>query len=156
MLDFMVDLPSNSQTPAGVAERRVEAVWNVLSARGRRVAVVGWWATAPAETVESVVVSDAVAPQLLHADGSIPPNAISPRSEAARLARFLVRARDLQPADLAPYLQLAPGEWHKARAALDAPAGRLYRDPVAHLMAIVAATAPLARWRNLCQRSPSC
>ena len=140
VLDFMVDLPSGGQAPAGVAQRRVEALWNVLSARDRRVAVVGWWATAPAEAVDGVVVSDGVAPQLLHADGSLPRDAISPPSEAARLARFLVRARDLQPRDLDPYLQLAPGEWERARDALDAPAGRLYRDPIAHLMAIVAAT----------------
>ena len=102
--------------------------------------MVGWWATAPAEAVDGVVVSDRVAPQLLHAGGTAPAGAISPPSEAARLAPLLVRARDLQPEDLAPYLELAPGEWERARAALDAPAGRLYRDPVAHLMAIVAAT----------------
>jgi tetratricopeptide (TPR) repeat protein len=140
VLDFMVDLPSGGQAPAGVAQRRVEALWNILSARGRRVAVVGWWATAPAEAVDGVVVSDRVAPQLLHAAGPLPPDAISPASEALRLAPRIVRARDLQPRDLAPYLDLGPGEWERARAALDAPAGCLYRDPVAHLMAIVAAT----------------
>lgn len=139
VLDFMVDQPGG-QAPVGVAERRVEALWNIVSGRGRRVAVVGWWATSPAEDVNGVVVSDAVAPQLLHATASIPTGAISPPSEAARLARVLVRPRDLQPRDLAPYLDLEPGEWERARAALDAPAGRLYRDPVAHLMAIVAAT----------------
>jgi tetratricopeptide (TPR) repeat protein len=140
VLDFMVDLPSAGQAPVGVAERRVEALWNIASGRGRRVAVVGWWATAPAEDVNGVVVSDGVAPQLLHADASLATGSISPASEAARIARFFVRPRDLQPKDLASYLHLAPGEWEKARAALDAPAGRLYRDPIAHLMAIVAAT----------------
>jgi Tfp pilus assembly protein PilF len=140
VLDFMVDVPSGGQAPVGVAQRRVEALWNIVSARGRRVAVVGWWATAPAEAVAGVVVSDEVAPQLLGGTGALPAGAISPASEAARLAPRIVRARDLRPADLAPYLDLAPGEWERARAALDAPAGRLYRDPVAHLMAVVAAT----------------
>jgi tetratricopeptide (TPR) repeat protein len=140
VLDFMVDLPSGGQAPVGVGQRRVEALWNVASARGRRVAVVGWWATAPAEEVDGVVVSDRVAPQLLHAGAPLPPDAISPPAQAARLAPLVVRARDLQPRDLAPYLDLAPGEWERARAALDQPAGRLYRDPITHLMAIVAAT----------------
>jgi tetratricopeptide (TPR) repeat protein len=140
VLDFMVDRPSGGQAPVGVAERRVEALWNIVSGRGRRVAVVGWWATAPAEEVNGVVVSDGVAPQLLHAEASLAPGAISPASEGARLARLLVRPRDLQARDLAPYLQLDPGEWERARQALDAPAGRLYRDPIAHLMAIVAGT----------------
>jgi tetratricopeptide (TPR) repeat protein len=144
VLDFMVDRPSGGQAPVGVAERRVEALWNIVSGRGRRVAVVGWWATAPAEDVNGVVVSDGVASQLLHADGSLAPGAISPPSQAARLARFLVRPRDLQPRDLGPYLRLEPGEWEKAREAMDAPAGRLYRDRIAHLVAIVAATRTFA------------
>jgi tetratricopeptide (TPR) repeat protein len=144
VLDFMVDRPAGGQVPVGVADRRVEALWNIASGRGRRVAVVGWWATAPAEDVNGVVASDGVAPQLLRADGSLAPGAISPPSEAARLARFLVRPRDLQPRDLAPYLHLEPGEWEKAREAMDAPAGRLYRDRIAHLVAIVAATRTFA------------
>ena len=41
VLDFMVDLPSGGQAPVGVAQRRVEALWTIASARGRRVAVVG-------------------------------------------------------------------------------------------------------------------
>ena len=121
MLDFMVDLPSGGQAPAGVAQRRAEALWNILSARGRRVAVIGWWATAPAEAVNGVVVSDRVAPQLIHAGGPIPPDAISPPSEAVRLAPRIVRARDLRPQDLATYLDLAPGEWERAWAAVDGP-----------------------------------
>jgi tetratricopeptide (TPR) repeat protein len=140
VLDFMVDLPSGGQAPVGVGQRRVEALWNVASARGRRVAVVGWWATAPAEAVNGVVVSDGVASQLLHASGSLLPDAVSPAAEAVRLAPRVVRPHDLRPRDLAPYLELAHGEWERARAALDEPQGRLYRDPIAHLMAIVAAT----------------
>ncbi len=55
--DFVVptaqgDVPVSSDT------RRVPALWNMASAAGRRVAVVGWWASWPAEEVEGVVVSD--------------------------------------------------------------------------------------------------
>ena len=140
VLDFMVDLPSGGQAPAGVAQRRVEALWNILSARGRSVAVVGWWATAPAEAVGGVVVADSVAPRLLHEGRTLPAGAVWPPPEAVRLASRIVRARDLRPADLAPYLDLSPAEWERARATLDEPAGRLYHDPVAHLMAVVAAS----------------
>ena len=38
--------------------RRVKALWNVLSDAGREVAVVGWWATWPAESVRGAIVSD--------------------------------------------------------------------------------------------------
>ena len=38
--------------------RRVPAIWNMVSTAGLRVAVLGWWATWPAEDVNGVVVSD--------------------------------------------------------------------------------------------------
>ncbi len=39
-------------------ERRVPAIWNMLTARGQRVDVIGMWATNPPETVNGTVVSD--------------------------------------------------------------------------------------------------
>jgi predicted AlkP superfamily phosphohydrolase/phosphomutase/Tfp pilus assembly protein PilF len=44
--------------PVTSTMRRVEAVWNIASDAGRRVATVGWWATWPPEAVNGVVVSD--------------------------------------------------------------------------------------------------
>lgn len=38
-------------------DRRVPALWNIFSERGRRVAVVGWWNSYPAEPVDGVVVA---------------------------------------------------------------------------------------------------
>ena len=38
--------------------RRVKALWNIASDRGLDVAVVGWWATWPPETVRGSIVSD--------------------------------------------------------------------------------------------------
>jgi predicted AlkP superfamily phosphohydrolase/phosphomutase len=50
-------------TPAGDAPvsstlRRAPALWNMLTAARRRVAVVSWWATWPAESIAGVMVSD--------------------------------------------------------------------------------------------------
>jgi predicted AlkP superfamily phosphohydrolase/phosphomutase len=39
-------------------DRRVPALWNLLSRAGRRVAVIGWWATYPAEHVDGVIISE--------------------------------------------------------------------------------------------------
>lgn len=44
--------------PATSTLRRVPALWNMLSRARRRVAVLGWWATWPAEEVNGVVFSD--------------------------------------------------------------------------------------------------
>ena len=38
-------------------DRRTKAFWNILSDYGRKVAVVGWWMTYPAEPVNGVMVS---------------------------------------------------------------------------------------------------
>src|SRR5262245_35178721 len=82
VLDFMVDLPGGAQTPVRSIDRRGPALWNFFSANQRRVGVVGWWATWPAEHVLGTVVSDAVAPQLLQASPQIDADAVWP--EAAR------------------------------------------------------------------------
>jgi hypothetical protein len=39
-------------------DRRVPALWTLASAAGLRTAVIGWWATYPAESVDGVVVSE--------------------------------------------------------------------------------------------------
>jgi hypothetical protein len=43
-------------------DRRTKAVWNVLSDHGRRVAVIGWYVTHPAEPVRGIMVSQAQTP----------------------------------------------------------------------------------------------
>src|SRR5262245_17277284 len=87
ILDFMVDRPSGGQAPVAVTSRRVPALWNLFSQAGRRVAVVGWWATWPAESVFGTIVSDRVAPQLLEPAGAaLDPQSIAPRTALAWLA----------------------------------------------------------------------
>ena len=49
---------TGEQLPVTSQMRRVKAAWNILSEAGREVAVVGWWATGPAETVRGAIVSD--------------------------------------------------------------------------------------------------
>jgi predicted AlkP superfamily phosphohydrolase/phosphomutase len=39
-------------------DRRAPALWTFASAAGLRSAVIGWWATYPAETIEGVMVSE--------------------------------------------------------------------------------------------------
>jgi predicted AlkP superfamily phosphohydrolase/phosphomutase/Flp pilus assembly protein TadD len=46
------------QLPVTSHMRKVKAVWNILSDAGKKVDVVGWWATWPSETVKGSIVSD--------------------------------------------------------------------------------------------------
>lgn len=62
ILDFVTRDPQSGRlVPVTSTLRRVKAVWNVASEFGKRVAVVGWLATWPAEAVEGIVVTDRVA-----------------------------------------------------------------------------------------------
>ncbi|HXB56178.1 MAG TPA: tetratricopeptide repeat protein [Vicinamibacteria bacterium] len=145
VLDFMVDLPAGGQAPITSAARRVQALWNIFSAAGRRVGVVGWWATWPAEAVNGTIASDRVAPQLIRADAAPDPRAFAPASEARILAAALVRASDITQEALTAYVPLTAAQYESARTALATPGARFYRDPFAHLAVIVASTRTHSR-----------
>jgi len=55
--DFVVATPQGD-VPISSDLRRVPALWNMLSRVGRRVAVLGWWGSWPAEEVNGYVVTD--------------------------------------------------------------------------------------------------
>ncbi|MFV2073977.1 MAG: alkaline phosphatase family protein [Thermoanaerobaculales bacterium] len=59
VLDFVEKDPSSGQmVPITGRSRRVPAIWNLASALGLDVGVVGWWATWPAERVNGTMVTD--------------------------------------------------------------------------------------------------
>ena len=61
IVDFV--LPTvQGDLPVSSTVRRVPAIWNMLTTAGRRVAVLGWWASWPAEPVNGIVVSDRALP----------------------------------------------------------------------------------------------
>ena len=59
--DFTVGSGADGGRLVRVHDRRTLAVWNIASAFGRSVDVVGWWVTWPAEPVNGRIVSDRVA-----------------------------------------------------------------------------------------------
>ena len=65
VLDFQeVDPKTGQKVPISGDSRAVPAIWNVASAAGRTVGVVGWWATHPAEEVNGFFVTDHASPIL--------------------------------------------------------------------------------------------
>ncbi len=139
VLDFMVDLPSGGQAPIAATSRRVAALWNIVSDAGRSVAVVGWWATWPAELVRGTIVSDRVAPQLLRSGAALEEGSIAP-TESAAVLRPLITAPDrITRADIERYVTVTDAEYAAARRAAATTTGR-YRDRIAHLSAVIAGT----------------
>ena len=141
VLDFMVDLPGGGQTPVRSTDRRGPALWNLFSGADRSVAVIGWWATWPAEHVRGTVVTDAVAPQLVRGAPQLDADMVWPEASLHRTITQMVRPSQLTYQDLRDYVPLTQQEF--ARASRDADAtssSRLYENPLAHLATIVAST----------------
>jgi len=110
ILDFQeVDPKTGAKVPISGHSRAVPAVWNVASAAGRTVGVVGWWATHPAEEVNGFFVTDHASPILfdkLPLSGVAFPAALEPgiaQIASSRDGRVTVE-------DLAPYLDLSATE----------------------------------------------
>jgi tetratricopeptide (TPR) repeat protein len=134
VLDFQeVDPKTGRKVPISGLSRAVPAVWNVASAAGRKVGVVGWWATHPAEEVNGFFVTDHASPILfdrMPLAGVAFPTALEPG-----VGQVVARDGRVTAQDLAPYLTVPAGE---IEAALSSGAGM--ENPIAALGRILAAT----------------
>jgi tetratricopeptide (TPR) repeat protein len=125
VLDFTRFSPaSGEREPASSADRRVPAVWNMLSAAGRSVAVFGLWATYPAEDVNGWIVSDRLF-SFQHRGAAPTAGVVSPAAEDG-WARSALSASERE-VDLEALRAYLPALERSAYdAALDSP------DPYAH------------------------
>jgi Flp pilus assembly protein TadD len=81
ILDFTRFNPATGvREPITSDERRVKAVWEMAGESGRDVAVLGLWATHPAEPVRGLMVSDRVF-SFQRSDDQVPPGAVFPAGE---------------------------------------------------------------------------
>ena len=132
VLDFQeVDAKTGLLVPVSEASRKVPAVWNIASSGGRRVGVVGFWGTHPAEKVNGFFLSDRFDPA-----GAKPattgfgyPEALD---EAVR--RVVGREGKITAADLRPYLSVTDSEVQAL------PASPSFDDPVSSLSALLTTT----------------
>jgi tetratricopeptide (TPR) repeat protein len=94
ILDFTRFHPSSGrEEPITSDERKVPAVWNMASWGGKRVAVLGMWATYPAEPVNGSIVSDRVLP-FLFAEARAAPGLVYPPSRIASVIEARRRAQE--------------------------------------------------------------
>ena len=57
--DFL-STSSETQVPVSSSDRQVKAIWNIASEANRRVMVLGWWASWPAEPINGLMITDRV------------------------------------------------------------------------------------------------
>src|SRR5439155_1392235 len=111
------------QLPVTSQMRRVKAIWNILSDAGRRVAVVGWWATWPAETVRGTIVSDHVCYHFLLSDGAAEegraPGITFPAEAQAELAPLIRRPGDVTLEEAARFVHVGAEDFARPFAFSD-------------------------------------
>lgn len=134
ILDFQeVDGKTGQKVPISGFSRAVPAVWNLASAAGRKVGVVGWWATHPAEEVNGFFVSDRASPILYE---KLPlSGAAFPVSLSAGVEQVVARDGRVGEAELATFVNLPPREIARALAS-----GQGMENAVVALSRILAAT----------------
>jgi len=105
---------TGEELPVTSRMRKVKAVWNILSDAGRKVAVVGWWATWPAETVRGAIVSDHLCYHFLlqerPAGADSTTGVTYPPELRARLSPLVTRPGDLTLEQIAPFMKISAEE----------------------------------------------
>jgi tetratricopeptide (TPR) repeat protein len=115
VLDFQeVDPKSGQKAPISGVSRAVPAIWNLASAAGRSVGVVGWWATHPAEEVKGFFISDHASPILY--DKLTLSGVAYPSSLAPGVAQVVARDGRVGGEDIARFVDLPPSEISRALA----------------------------------------
>lgn len=150
VLDFVVRDPATGEdTPITNGFRRVHAFWNVLSYVERKVHVVNWWATYPAEPINGVMVSERMFYQLF---GIRParedPANVYPRQRLREVLPRLVEADAIPYEEVRRFAELDRSEYEEAveEARL---AENPYDNRINHLRKILAVTRGvfnLGRW----------
>jgi predicted AlkP superfamily phosphohydrolase/phosphomutase len=133
VLDFQeVDPKTGLLVPVSEASRKVPAIWNIASESGRKVGVVGFWATHPAEKVNGFFLSNRIDP----ASPAPASNGVGyPQSLDQTVRRVVARDGVVGVSDLTPYFDIPQAEIASALAR-----GAGFDDPVTALSGVLAST----------------
>jgi predicted AlkP superfamily phosphohydrolase/phosphomutase/Flp pilus assembly protein TadD len=139
VLDFQeVDPKTGAKVPITGRSRRVPAVWNLASAAGKKVGVVSWWATHPAEEINGFFVSDHASPILYE---KLPLSGVAyPTSLEAGVGQAVAREGRPSADELTKFVDVPPEEILKALSS-----GRGMDDPLVALARILGATRVVQR-----------
>lgn len=137
ILNFtVVDPESGARVPISRRYRKVDAFWNMLSRHDRRVDIVGWLATDPAEAIDGVMVTDKFG-YVAYAPGDTARAAatsVHPRERQAELAALVVHADQIGEKDIARFVDVPASEIARHRGAFDP------KDPINNLIHLYAST----------------
>jgi predicted AlkP superfamily phosphohydrolase/phosphomutase/tetratricopeptide (TPR) repeat protein len=110
ILGFMEPDPQTGGVrPVTSTSRKVKALWNILTQRGYKAHVLGWFAGHPAEPINGISVSDLyphpVGP--LDQPWPLPPGAVHPESMRDRFAELRMHPAEVSEAAILPWIPRA-------------------------------------------------
>jgi predicted AlkP superfamily phosphohydrolase/phosphomutase/tetratricopeptide (TPR) repeat protein len=110
ILGFMEPDPQTGGVrPVTSTSRKVKALWNILTQRGYKAHVLGWFAGHPAEPIGGISVSDlfpyAVGP--LDKPWPLPPGAVHPESMRDQFAKLRMHPAEVSEAAILPWIPRA-------------------------------------------------
>ncbi len=138
ILNFtIVDEKTGKKVPVTRHYRKVDAFWNTLGDYGRRVAVVGWMATDPAEQVNGVMVTDGIgyvafAPEDRESDIS---GSIYPADRAEEIENLIVHGNSVAFEDCERIIHIDREEFDRHSSVEFDP-----KDPINNLILMYAST----------------
>ena len=95
--------------PSSSTSRKVKAIWNILTQRGYKTHVLGWFAGHPAEPINGISVSDlfpyTVAP--MSQEWPLPPGTIHPESLRDTFAKLRMHPAEVTEAAILPWIPRA-------------------------------------------------
>jgi predicted AlkP superfamily phosphohydrolase/phosphomutase/Flp pilus assembly protein TadD len=110
-----VNEKTGEHLPVTSQMRRVKALWNLLGDAGRKVAVVGWWATWPAESVNGIMVSDHTCYHFLFdagfTGGKDSLGVVHPPERLSEVKELVTRPDDVAMSDLERFVRVTPEEF---------------------------------------------
>jgi Flp pilus assembly protein TadD len=136
VLDFLEPDPGGgAPRPVTSASRKAPAIWEMAAAAGRSTAVIGWWATFPAQAPPGgAIYSDRLTEQLLGLTAETPGLADPARAEASA-RQLAVTAQDVTLDMLSPLAAVTSAELAAVKSRSDA-----WDTPIGGLVKLVAAT----------------
>ena len=103
------DTQNGGIRPVSSTSRKVTAIWNILTQRGFKTHVLGWFAGHPAEPINGISVSDlfpyATAPQ--DQPWPLPPGAVHPENLRDTFAELRMHPADVTEAAILPWIPRA-------------------------------------------------
>ncbi len=103
------DTQNGGIRPVSSTSRKVKAIWNILTQRGFKTHVLGWFAGHPAEPINGISISDlfpyATAPQ--DQPWPLPPGAVHPESLRDTFAELRMHPADVTEAAILPWIPRA-------------------------------------------------